>query len=141
MKVPQFAFGGGTDNLYLPHNFRDPNCVVYTGTHDNDTTRGWYTQRGDEERHFLLSYLGRDGSDMAYDLIRLALGSVANTAIVPLQDILDLGSQARMNQPGAAEGNWEWRALPEHLDPTRVQRLADLTTLYARESHSGRSAP
>jgi 4-alpha-glucanotransferase len=132
MKVLQFAFGGGADNLYLPHNYRDPNCVVYTGTHDNDTTPGWYAQRGDDERHVVLSYLGRDGSDIAYDLIRLALGSVAETAIIPLQDILSLGSQARMNLPGAAEGNWEWRALPEHLEPARVQRLADLTRAYGR---------
>ena len=132
MKVLQFAFGGGTDNLYLPHNYRDPNCVVYTGTHDNDTTRGWSAQRGEDERHFLLSYLGRDGSEVAYDLIRLALGSVADTAIIPLQDILDLGSEARMNTPGAADGNWEWRARPEHLDPARIQRLAELTSVYGR---------
>jgi 4-alpha-glucanotransferase len=132
MKVLQFAFGGGTDNLYLPHNFSDPNCVVYTGTHDNDTTRGWFDQRPDGERNFVLRYLGRDGSDIAYDLIRAALGSVANTAIVPLQDVLDLGSEARMNTPGAPEGNWEWRALPEHLDPGRAERLTELTYLYGR---------
>ena len=132
MKVLQFAFGGGTDNLYLPHNFREPNCVVYTGTHDNDTTRGWFAQRPEAERDFVLRYLGRDGSDIAYDLIRAALGSIANTAIIPLQDVLDLGPEARMNTPGAAEGNWEWRALPEHLDPARGQRLADLTDLYGR---------
>jgi 4-alpha-glucanotransferase len=132
MKVLQFAFGGGTDNLYLPHNFTDPNCVVYTGTHDNDTTRGWFASRGDAERDFVLRYLARDGSDIAYDLIRLALGSVARTAIVPFQDILDLGTGARMNTPGAADGNWEWRARPNQLEIWRAQRLADLTTLYGR---------
>jgi 4-alpha-glucanotransferase len=132
MKVLQFAFGGGPDNLYLPHNYRDPNCVVYTGTHDNDTTPGWYAQLSDSERAFLHSYLARDGSDVSYDLIRAALGSVADTAIIPLQDILNLGNEARMNLPGAADGNWEWRASPEQLDPAGVQRLADLTVLYGR---------
>jgi 4-alpha-glucanotransferase len=106
---------------------------VYTGTHDNDTTPGWYGSRDERERGFLHAYLGRNTSEGSYDLIRLALASVADTAIVPLQDVLDLGSQARMNQPGAAEGNWEWRALPEHLDPGRVQRLANLTRLYGRD--------
>ena len=134
MKVLQFAFGGGTDNLYLPHNYRDPNCVVYTGTHDNDTTPGWYRSRDEREREFLHAYLGRDTSDGSYDLIRLALASVADTAIIPLQDILNLGSEARMNLPGAAEGNWEWRALPDQVNPARVQRLAELTSLYGRTS-------
>jgi 4-alpha-glucanotransferase len=132
MKVLQFAFGGGTDNLYLPHNFTDPNCVVYTGTHDNDTTSGWFASASEHERDFVRRYLGSDGTTIAFDVMRLALGSVARTAIVPLQDVLGLGSEARMNTPGAAEGNWEWRVRPEQVDERHARRLAELTEVYGR---------
>ncbi|MDQ6669909.1 MAG: 4-alpha-glucanotransferase [Chloroflexota bacterium] len=135
MKVLQFAFGGRADNPYLPHNYSDPNCVVYTGTHDNDSTRGWYASAPDSERTSAQRYLGTDGSQIAQDLIRLALSSTANTAIVPLQDVLDLGSEARMNTPGVAESNWAWRVQADQLAPQHAARLADLTTIYGR-SHS-----
>jgi 4-alpha-glucanotransferase len=132
MKVLQFAFGGDTDNPYLPFNFRDPNCVVYTGTHDNDTTRGWFTSASTRERAGVLSYLGSDGSDIALDLMRLALASTANTAIVPLQDVLGLGSEARMNTPGATGSSWTWRVRTDQLDPACADRLAALTDTYGR---------
>jgi 4-alpha-glucanotransferase len=132
MKVLQFAFGGGPTNPYLPHNYTDPNCVVYTGTHDNDTTRGWFAALSDADSAPVTRYLGTDGQDIAYDLIRLALSSIARTAIVPLQDVLDLGSEARFNLPGAPEGNWSWRVRADQLDPAHADRLAELTTLFGR---------
>jgi len=132
MKVLQFAFGGGPHNPYLPHNFSDPNCVVYSGTHDNDTTRGWFTSIGDEEREAALRYLGSDGAHIADDLMRLALSSVARTAIVPLQDVLNLGTESRMNVPGAVGASWTWRVRAEQLDPACADRLAELTTTYGR---------
>ncbi len=133
MKVLQFAFGGGSDNPYLPHNYVDPNCVVYTGTHDNDTTRGWFSTLADDERRRVEHYLGGSGSGrVSEDLMRLALASAARIAIVPIQDVLDLGSEARFNTPGAAEGNWAWRLGAEQLDPGRAQCLAELTSLYGR---------
>jgi 4-alpha-glucanotransferase len=137
MKVLQFAFGGDAHNPYLPHRYRDPNCVVYTGTHDNDTTRGWFATASEHEQERVREYLGRDGSDIAWDFIRAALASVADTAIVPLQDVLDLGSEGRMNQPGAALGNWEWRVLAEELSDARAARLRALTELYGRLPESG----
>jgi 4-alpha-glucanotransferase len=135
MKVLQFAFGSGTDNPYLPHNFADPNCVVYSGTHDNDTTRGWFSSAPDRERAYARRYLATDGSRISEDLIRLALSSIANTALVPLQDVLSLGTEARMNTPGAAEGNWTWRVHRRQLDAERAHALAELTTTYGR-SHA-----
>ena len=132
MKVLQFAFGGGADNPYLPHNYLDPNCVVYTGTHDNDTTRGWLTTASEHEREHLARYLGPESPHTAEELMRLALSSTANTAIVPLQDVLDLGSEARVNTPGAPQGNWAWRVRADQLDPSRADCLAEMTLTYAR---------
>lgn len=132
MKVLQFAFGGGTDNLYLPHNFTEPNCVVYTGTHDNDTTRGWYAAAQERERDFARRYLAVSGQDIAWDCIRAALASVADTAILPLQDVLDLGPDARMNVPGSAERNWVWRVTEEQMSALPAERLRELTCLYGR---------
>jgi 4-alpha-glucanotransferase len=135
MKVLQFAFGDSPANPYLPHNYVAPNCVVYTGTHDNDTTRGWFEAANDHEREYVCRYIGGNGGArgrVSEDLMRLALGSIARIAIVPLQDVLDLGSEARMNTPGAPEGNWTWRVLPDQLDPRRLQCLAELTQTYGR---------
>jgi 4-alpha-glucanotransferase len=137
MKVLQFAFGGESDHPYLPHAYRDPNCVVYTGTHDNDTTRGWFASASDHERDLVRAYVATDATDVAWDLIRLALASVADTAIVPLQDVLDLGSEARMNLPGAAEGNWEWRVRSEQLTSAVAERLARLARVYGRAKRPG----
>ena len=131
MKVLQFAFSG-PENEYLPHNYISPHWVVYTGTHDNDTTVGWFRSLDEATRRYVLAYLGRDGQDIAWDLIRLAWQSVAYLAIAPLQDVLRLGSEARLNMPGRAAGNWTWRVSPGMLTDTLAEALADLTALYGR---------
>ncbi len=133
MKVLQFAFAAGPADPFLPHNFtRD--CVVYTGTHDNDTVAGWYSVTSTEaERDYVRRYLGRDGSDIAWDLIRLAWNSVADTAITTAQDLLSLGHQARMNLPGTVgQHNWCWRLRPGALNEGIATRLRDLTAIYGR---------
>ncbi len=131
MKILQFAFGGATEDRFLPHTYQH-NCVVYTGTHDNDTTRGWYEAAAEAERDLFRRYTARDGSDVAWDLIRLAWASVADLAIAPLQDVLSLGTEARMNLPGRSAGNWAWRFRAGAVTPPLVARLADMTELYAR---------
>src|SRR5262245_49518246 len=131
MRVLQFACGDNPSNPYLPHNY-EANTVVYTGTHDNDTTRGWFANASQKERSHAQRYLARDGHDIAWDFIRAAWSSVANLAMVPLQDVLDLGSEARMNMPGRAVGNWSWRLQMSQLHPDVAGRLADLTQMYGR---------
>ncbi len=131
MRVLQFAFGESADNPYLPHN-HIPHCVVYTGTHDNDTTVGWFRSAPPEVQDHVRRYLARDASDIAWDFIRLALASVAEMAVVPLQDVLALGSEARMNTPGRASGNWTWRFRWEQIEPWMVSRLAEMAELYGR---------
>ena len=131
MRILQFAFGGAPEARFLPHNY-ERNTVAYTGTHDNDTTRGWYANLPDAEGHFMRRYLARDGSDVAWDLIRTAWSSVADYALTPLQDLLDLGSEARMNLPGRPSGNWCWRFTQKRLTESIIERLADLTELYGR---------
>lgn len=135
MKVLQFAFGSDASNSYLPHNY-PRNCVVYTGTHDNDTSCGWYRESSTPaERAAALRYLGTDDRDIHWSLIRLAFASVAETAIVPLQDILGLGADARMNRPGQPSGNWTWRYSSGVLTETVTRRLRELTETYGRLSH------
>jgi 4-alpha-glucanotransferase len=131
MRILQFAFDSGPTNKYLPFHYV-PNTIVYTGTHDNDTTHGWFSTRSPEEAAQVRRYLARDGNDIAWDLIRLAWSSVANGALAPLQDILDLGTEARMNLPGRAAGNWGWRFTPQMLKPEILDRLADITEVYGR---------
>jgi 4-alpha-glucanotransferase len=131
MRILQFAFTDTAANRYLPHNF-DANTVVYTGTHDNDTTLGWYRTATEKERDHLRRYLGRDGSDVTWDLIRTAWSSVGHYALAPLQDILNLGSEARMNFPGRPQGNWSWRYQAHQLTPWILDRLAEITQLYGR---------
>jgi len=131
MKVLQFAFDGKPDNPYLPHNYTR-NCVVYTGTHDNDTAIGWFNSLTHDEREVVRCYLGRDGSDIAWDLIRLALASVANVSIIPLQDVLRLDSTARLNKPGTSSGNWTWRFHADALTPDLACGLRLLTSTYGR---------
>jgi 4-alpha-glucanotransferase len=129
MRVLQFAFDGHADNPYLPHNFVH-NTVAYTGTHDNATTRQWYEELPDYERQNLSSYLQRalgTSADAAPELMRLAWSSPAALAIAPLQDLLNLGSEARMNVPGRADGNWRWRVREDMLSPDAFQWLLDLT--------------
>ena len=127
MKVLQFGFGE-IDSPHLPHR-HNQHAVVYTGTHDNDTTRGWYDSLDSDSRHRLHEYLSCDGSDIAWDLIRTALESVARMAIVPIQDVRNLGSEARFNTPGVAEGNWTWRLrrLPSGEEAGRLGRLTELS--------------
>jgi 4-alpha-glucanotransferase len=132
MKVLQFAFGSDPGNGFLPFNY-PRNAVVYTGTHDNDTTVGWYYQLSEHEKHNLHTYLGGISPDgVQWDLIRLALSSVANLAILPLQDLLGLGGDARMNTPGKAEGNWGWRYRPEMISDEVRDRLRTLTHTFGR---------
>ncbi len=133
MCVLQFAFDGDPLNRYLPHHFIH-HSIVYTGTHDNDTTRGWYLAIPEWSRDLVRRYLGRDGSDIAWDIIRLAWASVADLAFAPMQDVLNLGSEARMNVPGVPEGNWHWRMTPGSLREEHLTRLADLTYLYGRRA-------
>jgi 4-alpha-glucanotransferase len=131
MKVLHFAFGGDADNVYLPHNY-EATTVVYSGTHDNDTTVGWFASLEAATRTHVQTYLGRDGSDIAWDLLRLAQQSVAATAIVPLQDLLRLDGSARMNTPGQAAGNWSWRFSAAQLNHGLAGGLAMLTEVYGR---------
>lgn len=142
MRVLQFGFSTtSSEEKYLPHRFIS-HCVAYTGTHDNDTSLGWLTaakaqttQSKEEvqaERAYALRYAGTDGKEFHWDMIRLALGSVADLAIVPMQDLLGLGSAARMNIPGKAEGNWGWRFDAAQLTPAVKNRLAELTAIFGR---------
>ncbi len=131
MKVLQFAFGGGADNLYLPHH-HTTGSVVYTGTHDNDTTLGWWAHNPEHVRDHVRRYFGVSGHDVVWDLIRAAFASVADTALVPMQDVLALGREARMNTPATAEGNWRWRMGQGALRDDHAARLRDLATLYDR---------
>jgi len=129
MRVLQFAFGGDAENLYLPHNYL-PNTVVYTGTHDNATTRGWYEALPDDQRQNLWHYLQRpagESNETAWELIRLAWSSVAALAIAPLQDVLNLGAEACMNVPGRAEGNWRWRCTADMRSAPAFRWLQDVT--------------
>jgi 4-alpha-glucanotransferase len=133
MKVLQFAFSGDPDDPYLPHNYRR-RCVVYTGTHDNDTTRGWWGALSPLDQHNARVYLARDVGEesVSWDFIRLALASVAEMAIVPMQDVLALGSEGRMNTPGQAGGNWSWRYTPEMLTIELAERLREISAVYGR---------
>jgi 4-alpha-glucanotransferase len=131
MRILQFGFEGRPEHEFLPHNY-PRHCVVYTGTHDNDTVLGWYQSAGEAHRDFARRYLGVDGHDICWDMIRCAWASVAEWAIVPLQDVLGLGAEARMNFPSKAEGNWAWRCPPGALTGPLAGRLQDLTFLYGR---------
>jgi 4-alpha-glucanotransferase len=131
MRILQFAFDSGPDNPYLPHNHvRD--SVVYTGTHDNDTTVGWFSQLSKKEKRPVLDYLNSNGRDIAGDLIRAVLASVADMAVIPLQDILRLDSTARMNIPGTLSDNWSWRFSESDLRDEDSALLYRLTVMYGR---------
>ena len=139
MRVLQFAFNGDPNNPHLPHHCVH-NGVVYTGTHDNDTTRGWYETAAEHERNVYWSYLQRapgDAGEAVWEMIRLALSSNAALAVVPLQDVLGLGSTARMNIPGRGDGQWRWRTTEQSLDDPSWQRLAELTQVAGRTSERG----
>ncbi len=131
MRILQFAFGGAVERRFLPHNY-ERNTVVYTGTHDNDTTAGWFAGLTRSEAESLRRYLPGAEKDPSWALIRLAWGSVADLAVAPAQDLLGLGSEARMNRPGVAESNWRWRLRPGELTEDVVERLAEVTEVYER---------
>lgn len=130
MKILQFGFSG-PDNPFLPHHYVT-NCVAYTGTHDNNTTRGWYESAPEQERDFARRYLGVDGSNFAWDLIRAIWSSAAVFAVAPMQDFLNLGGEARMNFPSRLGGNWEWRMRDGDLNDGLLGRIRDLNYLYSR---------
>ncbi len=134
MRILHFAFGGKNDNSYLPHNF-DANTVVYTGTHDNNTSQGWWLEASDADRQHVRDYLGltpQDELEIHWQLITAACASVADTAIHPMQDVLGLDGSSRMNLPGVGEGYWEWRFKWDQVKPVHGQRLVRLSALYRR---------
>ena len=132
MRILQYAFGGDANNRDLPHNYVR-NCVAYTGTHDNDTTVGWYKSSAKNVRAHCRKFVGSNGREIHWDMIRALLASVADTAIVPAQDILGLGSEARINTPATASGNWEWRLKDGDPGDVIAKRLRELTEIYGRK--------
>lgn len=132
MKILQFAFDKDPDNDYLPHNY-NTNCVVYTGTHDNDTTLGWYSNISEDEKANVRDYLDLANDDgISWHLIRLAHRSVANTSIIPMQDYLARSSDTRMNTPGLASGNWQWRMTKDDMSKDLSNSISHITKLYGR---------
>ena len=131
MKVLQFAFDGG-DSEYLPHNY-EKNCIVYTGTHDNQTTLSWYEQQGRKTKRFIRRYLRASrGSEVPRAMIAAALSSAADTAVIPIQDWLGLGDEARMNFPSTLGNNWKWRLVPGQLTDQLAEEMKEMTELYMR---------
>jgi len=131
MRILQFAFAGDATDRFLPHN-HEPDTVVYTGTHDNDTVAGWWATATEHERHFARGYLATDGHDMPWTLIRAAMASVGDTAVHPMQDVLALPTECRMNHPGQSKGWWSWRFHWSQVHPWHAGRLAELVRLYGR---------
>lgn len=132
MKILQYAFGGDPKNGYLPHNY-ERNYVAYTGTHDNDTSVGWFRSARPEEREFCQKYLKASGEGIHWDFIRGVFSSVADTAIVPMQDVLGLGNEARMNLPSSTSGNWNWRLQKNAVTEEVSTILKDLTVIFDRK--------
>jgi 4-alpha-glucanotransferase len=134
MKVLHFAFGDNSHNPYLPHEYAR-NCIVYTGTHDNNTTKGWFEYDAQpEEKERFYNYIGKKIpiEECVWEMIRLAQSSVADCAIIPVQDILSLGSESRINKPGILEGYWEWRLSFDQFNQLSLDRLAEMTKTYGR---------
>lgn len=133
MKVLQFGFSDKGAHIHLPHRF-EPESVAYTGTHDNDTTQGWWATAGKAERNAVEVYVGPVNDRPVWPLIRATAASVAQLAIVPVQDLLELGSEARMNTPAVAAGNWSWRVPDGSLTPELAARLAALAEVTDRDN-------
>jgi 4-alpha-glucanotransferase len=131
MKVLQFAFDGNAENSYLPGNHEELS-VIYTGTHDNDTTLGWWAECSAEVRRTVVAYLLDPTEPMPWALVRLAMASVASLAVVPAQDLLGLGSESRMNTPGTPIGNWSWQAFEDDFDDALAGRLRELVEEHRR---------
>lgn len=141
MRILQFAFTSrASKSAFLPHNYIE-NTVAYSGSHDNDTTRGWYNSASSEEQHRARRYLNCGGDTIVWTMIRALYGSVANTVIIPMQDALDLGSDARMNKPGQLGGNWAWRVVPMQLSTALAASLYDLAETYGRLTTPEEDAP
>ena len=132
MKVLQFAFNDTAESDFLPYLYPE-NCICYTGTHDNDTTVGWYLELDEKYRDKVRRYMNCDGSNIHWDFIRTALGSTARYAIFPLQDLFGFGSDCRMNTPGAAAGNWTWRYTSDRLSPELAEALKTISEVYGRD--------
>jgi 4-alpha-glucanotransferase len=148
MRILQFGFGGDAKSIDLPHNYIH-NSVAYTGTHDNDTVVGWFTSKAgkgstrdeaqvERERRYCREYLNTDGREINWDFIRALLASVADTAIMPLQDVLGLGTEARMNLPATTSGNWEWRYREAELTDKAAERLRSIAEIYGRVEPAAR---
>ncbi|MDX5151895.1 MAG: 4-alpha-glucanotransferase, partial [Acidiferrobacterales bacterium] len=135
MCILQFAFDGTGKNPYLPHN-HEADSVVYTGTHDNNTTVAWYKELDDDGKQNVMDYLGHPSEGMPWPLIRSAFASVATTAIIPMQDLLELGDGNRMNTPGTTSGNWQWRFDWEQVPENLADRLKHLLHIYGRAPES-----
>ena len=136
MKVLQFAFDSREESDYLPHNY-NKNCVVYTGTHDNDTILGWLEEMAPEDRAFAQRYMNNEKSvaeELPWDFIRLAMASVADLAVIPVQDYLGLGTEARINKPSTLGYNWKWRLKRGQLQEDILEKMYDMTKLYGRIS-------
>lgn len=131
MKILQFAFATDSEDDFLPHNYPE-NCVAYTGTHDNNTTRGWYEAASEREKDFCRRYLARSGQDIAWSLIRVLWRSASAWVLAPMQDFLSLGEWARMNYPGKPSGNWDWRMVPDAINEGLIRRLYENNYLYGR---------
>lgn len=131
MRILQFAFAEREDNLFLPHHYV-PNTIAYTGTHDNDTTLGWWSNAPDHDKAFAQHYLGSDGHEILWDMMRALSGSVANLVIFPMQDVLGLSGEHRMNFPGHPKGNWEWRFSWDQIQPRLTQALAKMSFEHGR---------
>jgi 4-alpha-glucanotransferase len=131
MKILQFAFASDPDDEFLPHNYSE-NCVAYTGTHDNNTTLGWYEAAPSREKDLCRRYLARSGQDIAWSMIRILWQSVAAWVLAPMQDFLNLGEWARMNYPGNPSGNWDWRMHPDAITESLTERLYETNFLYGR---------
>jgi len=131
MRILQYAFGGDAYNRDLPHNYNQ-NTVAYTGTHDNDTTAGWYKSAPRHVKTHCRKYLRAGGREMHWEMIRACLASTANTAIIPAQDVLGLGSESRMNTPATSSGNWEWRLIKDELNEQTAGRLRDIAAMFGR---------
>ena len=134
MKVLEFAFDSREPSDYLPHNYTR-NCVVYTGTHDNETLAGWYRELNEKDKRLALKYMGYkelEERDAVWAVIRLAQASVADTCIIPIQDYLCLGNEARINQPSTLGGNWIWRLQKEEVSKELIKKIRKMTKLYGR---------
>lgn len=132
MKVLQFAFDATDESSFLPHQFTTTNCICYTGTHDNNTTKGWYAEATEYSRDKVRRYMNTDGNSVHWDFLRTCFGTIATYAVVPMQDILGIGKDGRMNTPGEAMDNWSWRYRKEMLTEGLAEGLCKVTKLYGR---------